>query len=113
VILNKATGDYAMDNVKLIRMVSGEEVIAKVLDETQDGGLVLKNPCILLPAGQGRLALVPWMPYAETENMEVPSKVVAFQVTPKIDLVNEYNTMNSGLIVPDKSVASPKLTLVE
>jgi hypothetical protein len=53
------------------------------------------------------------MPYAETENMEVPSKVVAFQVTPKIDLVNEYNTMNSGLIVPDKSVASPKLTLVE
>lgn len=101
-----------MSNIKLIRMVSGEEVIAKIVETTSEG-VQIESPVILLPAGQGRLAIVPWLPYAETDNMVIPSKAIAFVVTPKTDLVNEYNTSNSGLIVPDKNIASPKLTLVE
>ena len=102
-----------MSNVKLIRLTSGEEVIAKVVEET-NGTFQVNKPAIILPAGQGRLALVPWMPYAETDTMVIPEKVVAFSIDPKIDLVNEYTSMTTGLVVPDKkAVAGPKLTLVE
>lgn len=100
-------------NVKLIRMVSGEEVIAKVVDES-GGDYLVKNPAILLPAGQGRLAVVPWLPYAEAETMTIPSKIVGFVVIPKPDLVREYTDMTSGLLLPNnKSLSTPKLTLVE
>ncbi len=97
--------------VKLIRLVSGEEIISKVVDSTN--GCTIKQPAIILPAGQGRLALVPWLPYAETDQMTIPEKVIAFMVDPKSDLVNEYNRLTSGLIVPDNTVSAPKLTLVE
>jgi hypothetical protein len=100
-------------NVKLIRMVSGEEVLAQILEEG-DSGLVVKNPAIILPAGQGRLALVPWLPYAETEGMYLASKVYSFMVVPKTDLLNEYNSMfGSGLVLPPKELATPKLVLSE
>ena len=97
---------------KLIRLVSGEEIIAKVVAETSNG-LQIEKPSILLPAGQGRLALVPWLPYAESETMLLPEKVIAFSIEPKKDLSNEYASMTSGLVVPDAKVSSPKLTLVE
>jgi hypothetical protein len=105
-----------MSNVKLIRLTSGEEVIAKVIAETKEG-VQVENPAILLPAGQGRLALVPWLPYAEAEKFLIPEKIVGFMVTPKSDLVNEYTTMTSGLLLPPKgdltASAGPKLVLSE
>lgn len=99
--------------VKLIRLMSGEEILAKVIEETLTGGIVLKQPLIILPAGQGRLALVPWLPYGETENMTLPDKVIAFTIEPQKELLNEYNSATSGLVIPDSKVSSPKLTLVE
>jgi hypothetical protein len=101
-----------MSTTKLIRLVSGEEVIAKVVEETAQG-LQIEKPAILLPAGQGRLALVPWLPYGEAESMFLPEKVIAFSILPKKDLSNEYSNMTSGLVVPDSKMATPKLTLVE
>lgn len=101
-----------MSNVKLIRLVSGEEIIAKVIQEDK-GGFQIEKPAILLPAGQGRLALVPWLPYGESDSMFLPEKIVAFNILPKKDLANEYANATSGLVVPDNKVATPKLTLVE
>jgi hypothetical protein len=99
--------------VKLIRLTSGEEVIAKIVEET-NGGYQVKNPTILLPAGQGRIALVPWLPYSESENMFIPEKIIGFVVVPKDELIKEYTSMTSGLILPStKTVSTPKLTLVE
>jgi hypothetical protein len=99
-------------NIKLIRLTSGEEILAKIIEETSNGYQV-NRPAIILPAGQGRLALVPWLPYAETEDMLIPDKVIAFSITPKSEMVKEYNTMVSGILIPDNKVATPKLTLVE
>ena len=101
-----------MSTTKLIRLVSGEEIIAKVVEESGQG-FQIEKPAILLPAGQGRLALVPWLPYGEAEAMFLPEKIVAFSILPKKDLSNEYMNMTSGLVVPEGKVAAPKLTLVE
>lgn len=101
-----------MSTVKLIRLVSGEEIITKVVAETA-AGFQIEKPAILLPAGQGRLALVPWLPYGESESMFLPEKIIAFNILPKKDLTNEYANATSGLVVPDNKVAAPKLTLVE
>lgn len=93
-------------------MISGEEVITKVV-EVNNGDYHVKSPAILLPAGQGKLALVPWLPYAEAETMTIPSKIVGFVVEPKPDLVREYTNMTSGLLLPNGKMSTPKLTLVE
>ena len=104
-----------MSVVKLFRLNSGEEVISKVLDNshTHAGSWLLKSPAIILPVGNGKLGMAPWLPYCETDSMELPEKAVAFVATPKTQLVNDYNeNFGSGLVVPDKSVEAPPLRLI-
>lgn len=101
-------------NVKLIGLSSGEQLMVDIVDE--DGTKIqVKTPAVLLPAGQGRLAIVPWLPYGETENMTIGKDKVTFMIQPKTDLLNEYNTQfGSGLVVPpQKEIATPKLVLSE
>ena len=100
-----------MSEIKILRMTSGEEILGKA-SEKMEGGWTVKKPAILIPHGQGQLALAPWMPYADTSSFDVPASEVSFVVDPVTDLLIEYNTaFGSGLVVPDKKVASPVLKL--
>ena len=49
-----------MSNIKLIRTQSNEEIIAEVVEETEQG-ISFKNPCVLGPTEKG-LGFFPWMP---------------------------------------------------
>ena len=101
-----------MSEVKLFRLNSGEEVLAKVL-ETTSSDWTIKTPAIILPMGNGKLGLAPWLPYCDTDNMTIRFKAVAFVVTPKTALVNEYSSsFGSGLVTPDREVEAPQLKLV-
>ena len=103
-----------MSNVKLIGLLSGEQLLASIIDDNQPFGVIIKSPAVLLPAGQGRLALVPWLPYAETDNMTISKKSISFVIEAKTELLNEYNSMfGSGLVIPPKELATPKLVLTE
>ena len=64
------------DMILLYKFVSGEEVIAKCIEE-EDGRLTLKNPTILVPDPQnpGQLGFAPWFPFAEKGENNKDSKV--------------------------------------
>lgn len=100
-----------MSNVQLIRMNTGEEVLARVLDETN--GYTIKNPAIIVPVGEGRIMLAPWLPYAETDNMVIPASAVAFVVTPKPEMTKNYTEATSKLVLPDNEVRSPLKLVTE
>jgi len=91
--------------IKLVGLQGGEQLIAQIVNEDFANGIVtLKNPAILIPAGQGKLALVPWLPYTNAEE-GMTTRGVNFIVAPQESLLNEYNTgFISGLVVPSKSV---------
>jgi hypothetical protein len=91
--------------VKLVGLQGGEQLIGQIVSEDFDKGIVtIKNPAILIPAGQGKLALVPWLPYTDAEN-GITTRGVNFIIEPQESLLNEYNTgFVSGLVVPSKSV---------
>lgn len=91
-------------SVKLIRLTTGEEILAKC--ETTAVGFVLKDPAIIVPVGQGKLGFAKWLPYAQTEKgVEIPSNFVMFHLDPDIELVNQYTSMVSGLVVPGPAAA--------
>jgi len=100
--------------VKIVRLTSGEEVIASV-SEIEDG-IHLKSPALILPTGQGSIGLMPWMPYADHDGgIDLQNSFVVFTIKPHDELINEYNTaFGNGLIVPPKQkVSGPALTLTE
>ena len=56
-----------MDNVKIIRMQTGEDIMASMIEEQeQNETVVLNNPMRLvfrrLPTGQTALMMMPWLP---------------------------------------------------
>ena len=95
---------------RIVRLSSGEEVICKT--ETDGETTKIKNPAILMPMGGGQLGMMPWMPYADYKEIELDNKFIMFAIKALTELMNQYNEQfGSGLVVPDKNVSSPNLTL--
>jgi len=112
-----------MVEVKNIRLQTSEEIGTKVNDEKDT--ILLKKPALILPAGQGRIGLVPYIPYGEIpeDGLEIKKSHVVFIVDPANEFLNEYNSaFGSGLVVagagvgmqgPEGPGGSPALKLTQ
>ena len=84
-------------NIKVVRLVSGEELIGDWNDEKY----IITNPVIMLPVGKDQLGFSPWIPYVEEEEVQLKEQHIITVLTPDSKLQNEYNRVyGSGLIVP-------------
>ena len=52
-------------NIKIIRIVSGEELIGDWNKETN----TITNPVVMIPIAKDQLGFQPWVPYSEEEEM--------------------------------------------
>ena len=106
-----------MMNVKLLRLKSGEDIIADVtLVDTEDT-IKVTNPAVIMPMGQqqqgGQMSMGfgPWAPFAEEKEFEIPRDWLVYLSTPSKDLFNSYQQMfGSGIVVPDMKVGKQLLT---
>jgi hypothetical protein len=101
-------------NVKLFRLNSGEEILARF--EEQTDSWLLKDPAILIPVGEGNIGLMPWLMYSKAaKGISIPKTFVAFIVDPLDELKTQYDSsLNKGLVTPSKNVNNTsglKLTL--
>ena len=89
-----------MSDTQLVRLVSGEEVLAKI--ESVDGGVKLTKPYLIIPT-QGRgIALMPWCPYSTIQDTGVtlPEDKIMFVSGLAKELENEYLSVTTGIEVP-------------
>ena len=85
-------------NIKVVRIVSGEELIGDWNDEKS----TITNPVIMVPVAKDKLGFSPWIPYVEEEEFPLKEQHIVTILTPDNKLQNEYNRVyGSGLIVPD------------
>ena len=104
-----------MINVKLLRLKSGEDIIADVtLVDTEDT-IKVENPAILMPmgdkGGQILMGFGPWAPFSDDKKFEIPRDWIVFISTPGKDLINSYNQMfGSGIVVPNMKIGKQLLT---
>ena len=105
-----------MSNIKLLRLISGEEVIGDVehkLVEVATGLLepayTVKDPAALrwVPSEEDpkvpKLILVSLIPHAEEDVVTLHERHVLFEITPITELLNEYNSvLGSGIVAPNK-----------
>ena len=89
-----------MSKVELVRLVSGEEVLAKI--ENMGEATSFDKPHIIIPTQAKGIALMPWCPYSniQEDGVVVPNDKIMFITTPHDDLVKEYTTMVTGIELP-------------
>jgi len=93
-------------NVKLIKMWSGEDVIADLVKENDDS-IVIKNPIVIVPAGQqGQVGLAPWSPLLKGRDteLEVTRRYVVYINEPQEEFIDNYKDMFSPIATPPKKL---------
>ena len=91
-----------MIDVKLLRIVTGEEVIAELLSETEDT-ITVQNGLVVLPTNNG-VGFAPWATVISKDNPEITiSKThLVYVAEVQEDVCKKYNEMfGSKLITPD------------
>lgn len=91
-------------NVKLIRMYSGEDVIADLINEDSQQ-LQVSNPIVLIPGRDGTVGFAPWSPviHPDVKTITVKASYVVYVTDPNEDVVRNYNEIFSPIITPQKS----------
>ena len=92
-------------NVKLIRMSSGEDVVATIVNET-DSVLEVENAIVAIPTGEGQIGFAPWSPLVSKSDKTLPvnKKFVVYVAEVAEDIVNQYNQMFSKIVTPTSKV---------
>lgn len=84
-------------DVRIIRLQSGDDLIADYEEKEGDGMVYLKNPMTLffkrLPTGKAMLLMAPWMPIEliESNGTWVYAQDILTVMQPKTSLINYYN----------------------
>ena len=87
--------------VKVLKMISGEEVIARI--KSENNLMILNKPMLLTqmpdPAGSGRMGLgfVPWILSAVEEDVVVSVDHIITQLSVKPEIEKMYLSQTSGL----------------
>ena len=83
-----------MNQIKLIRLTSGEEILVYVVNES---GLTLTvtNPVLLIPNNK-QIGFMPYMSYCEMESMTIKKDHIMFNLMPTEDLKGQYREMIEG-----------------
>ena len=90
--------------VKLIRMWSGEDVIADITKEDTDS-ITITAPIVAVPSQQqGQIAFAPWSPLLQKDKLEVTKKYVVYMADPQDEIIKQYNSMFGKLSKPTKKL---------
>ena len=90
--------------VKLIRMWSGEDVIADIVKETADV-LVITDPIVAVPSNQqGQIAFAPWSPLVKKDELEVVMSYIVYIADPQDEIIEQYKTMFGKISTPTKKL---------
>jgi hypothetical protein len=101
-------------NVKIVRLVTGEDVLADFIEDSSDGTALLSNPMRLvfkrMPTGQNAMHISPWLPIELIEEniAQIHCADILTIVNPKEELVDHYNTIvdseQNRLILQDEQI---------
>lgn len=83
-------------NIKIVRLQSGEDIMADCIEDTEQGTVLLENPMHIIfkriPTGQTVMMMMPWLPIElikENSAIIYDSDILTV-IDPKEDLINYY-----------------------
>ena len=103
-------------DVKILRLSTGEDVIAKVGENDQ--GVSLNKAFVIIPQqiAPGKpvqLMMTPFMPYSADEEIVIHKDKIVAMVKPKPDILKSYEQNTSTILSPQKELITesklPKL----
>jgi hypothetical protein len=100
-------------NIKIIRLLNGEEVLAEVVADT---GLkvTIKNPIriVVIPnkadPRQPNIGLAPWTEFSDDDTFVLDNQHILLIMNPVKEFINQYQATFSKIITPQSSILLPE-----
>ena len=86
-------------------MWSGEDVIADQVGDLTDT-IVIRNPIVAIPAGNGQMGFAPWSPLLKDKDidLEVAKTYIVYISEAQEQIVEQYEQMFSVIKSPSKKL---------
>lgn len=107
-----------MADVRILKLVSGEDIIGDIKEVDVEGKefILVNKPMlvVMMPKQENpneyAVGLVPYAPFAEGNQVPIMPQHIVSIYSPEAGLRNEYSTrFGSGLVVPDNKLDTKKL----
>ena len=95
-------------NIKLVRLISGEDIVCELTEEVDY--IVITNPLMLYmqpgqQSAQPKVGLVPWMHYSQDKDFTISTDKVIVISEPVEELSRQYDSIyGAGLILPKSTL---------
>jgi hypothetical protein len=101
-----------MSDVKILRLSTGEDVIAKIGEN--DEGVSLNKPFVIIPQQTGpgkpvQLMMSLYSPYGKGDTVTVSKDKIVFSVEPKEDILASYQQNTSSILTNPGLITESKL----
>ena len=101
-----------MSDVKILRLSTGEDVIAKVGENDQ--GVSLNKPFVIIPqqAGPGKpiqLMMSLYNAFGKSDNVTIGKDKVVFITEPKDEILKSYQQNTSSILTSPSLITESKL----
>ena len=92
-----------MSDVKILRLTTGEDVIAKVKKNVEIDTVTLTQPFVIIPHQQGpgkpvQLMMTLYSPYGKSDSVTIKSDKIISMVEPKEEILKSYQQNTSSII---------------
>ena len=91
-------------NVKLLRISTGEEVVAEIVEESDDT-ITVRNGLVCIPQQQS-VGFIPWKSVVDKQEPEitVSKQFIVYIASLDPSVKNKYCEMFGGITTPDKKL---------
>jgi hypothetical protein len=92
--------------IKVVKLVTGEDVVAdiEIIDQSSGKVVVMKKPQRFMVTSEG-VGSIPLVPFSNDETYTISFNHVLLIADPDPDIKNGYNSQfGSGIVLPNKGV---------
>ena len=102
-----------MSEVKILRLTTGEDIIAKIIDRSVET-TKLNKAFVIIPHQQGpgkpvQLMMTLYSPYSKSDDIEVKSQNVISMVDPKDEILKSYQQNTSSILTTPGLITETKI----
>lgn len=101
-------------NIKIIKLLTGEELLAKVLPSSNEV-VKMENPVriVVMPnkidPKTPNIGFAPWAEFSDDREFVIDKSHVLAIITPIKQFVDQYNTMFSKIVTPQSGLILPSI----
>ena len=100
------------NNVKLIRFLTGEEIMAEVLEDAYETIKIKNAVRIVMFPNQAdpknpQVGLAPYLQFSDDKELTINKNCVITIATPVSEFLNQYNSIHGGIQIPTSKLIKP------